>query len=127
MPTPTPKTCPCGSGFVPFWHDDWREDPTTSWICEKCKHLPTPNEAKAQALREGAQLALSHLRLCDSRSESAADCGSRAIPLLEIGLGLDHNKAAEVALSRMKAKTPRGFNLPTIREDLAREQRKGRK
>ena len=103
-PEKQPKVCPCGSGLVPFWHDDWREDPTTSWICEKCKDKPTPNEAKAKALLEGAHLALAHLRLCDSRSESAAECGSRAIPLLEIGLGLDHGKSADLALTRMKGR-----------------------
>jgi hypothetical protein len=99
-----PETCPCGSGRVPWWREDWREDPTTSWVCPSCCKAPTNSEIKAKALHEGAQLALTHLRLCDSRSESAADCGSRAIPLLEIGLGLDHGKAAEVALSRMRGR-----------------------
>lgn len=106
MPTEAPKTCPCGSGKSPWWCDDWRRaeggEPVTTWVCPSCCDKPTPNEAKAQALLEGAQLALTHLRLCGNRSESAAEAGSRAIPLLEIGLGLNHSKAAELALTRMK-------------------------
>jgi hypothetical protein len=101
--TPNPKVCPCGSGLVPWWRDDWGGDPT-KWVCEQCTHKPTEREARVLALHEGAQLALTHLRLCGDRSESAAECGSRAIPLLEKGLGLDHGKAAEVALSRMKGR-----------------------
>src|SRR4249920_1886334 len=103
-----PETCPCGSGKRPWWRDDWKraeklgEKHRTTWICAECCDRPTESEAKAIALREGAQLALTHLRLCGNRSESAAEAGSRAIPLLEIGLGLNHSKAAELALSRMK-------------------------
>ena len=41
-----PKVCPCGSGRVPLWREDWREDPTTSWVCRAAAKLPTPNKPK---------------------------------------------------------------------------------